>query len=159
MTRVLFVCLGNICRSPAAESVFLDVLQKQGLDAEFEVDSAGTSGYHAGESADARMIEQAEKRGYDVPSVSRQFIKDDFRRFDKIIVMDDSNYQNVVSLDPAGEHVHKVSKLTDYASNKYQDFNHVPDPYFGGEEGFALVLDLLEDCCANLLRHQLKNPR
>ena len=151
MTRVLFVCLGNICRSPAAESVFLDMVAKRGMEEKFEVDSAGTSGYHAGERADARMIEQAVKRGLDVPSVSRQFTKSDFKKFDKIIVMDDSNYQNVLKLDPSGEYSSKVAKLTDFASEKYQNFNHVPDPYFGGDEGFELVLDLLQDCCAELL--------
>ncbi|MEX0799486.1 MAG: low molecular weight protein-tyrosine-phosphatase [Bacteriovoracaceae bacterium] len=151
MTRVLFVCLGNICRSPAAEAVFLRMLKEQGLENQFVVDSAGTSGYHDGEKADSRMIEQASTRGIEVPSISRQFTAKDFREFDHIIVMDDSNYKNVVALDPKGQYESKVSKLTDYASEKYQGFDHVPDPYFGGEEGFDLVLDLLEDCCANLL--------
>lgn len=151
MTRVLFVCLGNICRSPAAEAVFLDILDREGLAEGFEVDSAGTSGYHAGGPADSRMIEHAKKRSIHVPSISRQFVKSDFKRFDRIIVMDDSNYQNVMKLDPTGEHSSKVSKLTDFASDHFSGFNHVPDPYYGGSDGFELVLDLLQNCCANLV--------
>lgn len=152
ITKVLFVCLGNICRSPAAEAVFLGLVKDQGLEERFEADSAGTSAYHAGDGADERMIEQARKRNIQVPSVSRQFLANDFKKFDIIVVMDDSNYENVLKLDPTKEHASKVVKLTDFASEKYSDFSHVPDPYFGGMDGFDLVLDLLEDCCSNLLK-------
>lgn len=151
MTKVLFVCLGNICRSPAAEAVFLEMIKQRGLEDQFEVDSAGTSAYHAGENADSRMIEQAKKRGIHVPSISRQFIKEDFNRFDHIIVMDDSNYQNVMKLDPKGEFSSKVSKMTDFTGDKFSGFNYIPDPYFGGQDGFDMVLDLLDDCCSNFL--------
>ena len=149
MTKVLFVCLGNICRSPAAEAVFLKLLESRGLEKDYEVDSAGTSAYHAGEKADSRMISEAQKRSISVPSISRKFIEEDFELFDRIIVMDDSNLKNVAKLDPEKQFMHKVSKLTHYSSNP--DLDLVPDPYFGGQDGFALVLDILEDCCSNLL--------
>ncbi|MBC77935.1 MAG: protein tyrosine phosphatase [Halobacteriovoraceae bacterium] len=151
MTKILFVCLGNICRSPAAEAVFLKLVEAKGLSEHFEVDSAGTSAFHTGDNADPRMIEEARLRGISVPSISRQFVKKDFDIFDQIVVMDDSNFKNVTKLDPDKEHAHKVFKLTDYSSNS--ELNFVPDPYFGGQDGFGLVLDILEDCCQNLLTH------
>jgi protein-tyrosine phosphatase len=153
--KILFVCLGNICRSPAAEAVMQKLIDDQGLN--LEVDSAGTSGYHAGEKADERMIEHALKRGIDVTSRSRQFIAEDFRKFDYIIVMDDSNYRNVALLDPNGEYMHKVSKMTDYCTNSFGDYDHVPDPYYGAKDGFELVLDLLENSCFNFTQHLQKS--
>lgn len=149
-TRVLFVCLGNICRSPAAEAVFQKKIDDAQLTSSFVVDSAGTSAYHAGEKADARVREQAKKRGIDVTSISRQFLKEDFTRFDYIIVMDDSNYENVLSLDIRHEYHHKVHKMTDYCSSKFSGFEHIPDPYYGADDGFNLVLDLLDDACQGL---------
>lgn len=151
MTKVLFVCLGNICRSPAADAVFAKLVREKGLEDRFEIDSAGTSAYHAGEKADPRMRAEGESRGIPVPSISRQFLKEDFARFDEIIVMDDSNYQNVMKLGPTDTEAQKVSKLTDYASEKYSHFDHVPDPYFGGDDGFSDVFDLIEDCCKTFL--------
>ncbi len=127
------------------------MVAKEKLIELFHIDSAGTSGHHAGERADARMIKTAAHRGIDVTSISRQFVSEDFKRFDYIIVMDDSNYQNVISLDPQGEYGHKVSKMTDYSSGKFASYDKVPDPYWGGEDGFDLVLDLLTDASEGLL--------
>lgn len=146
--KVLFVCLGNICRSPAAEGVFLHLVNQRSLAAQFLIDSAGTSGYHQGEPADKRMREHALKRGYDLTSKSRQIQKEDIVVFDHIIVMDDKNLKNVQAMADA-EYQHKIEKLTDY-SKKF-DIDHVPDPYFGGPKGFEHVLDIVEDACANLL--------
>lgn len=148
--RVLFVCLGNICRSPAAEAVFKSVVQKNEMENNFYIDSAGTSAHHAGEMADERMITEGEKRGYDLTSISRKFIPLDFGRFDKIIVMDNQNLKNVLRLATSDKEIQKVSKMTDYCSNKFAHFKEVPDPYFGGLEGFRLVYDLLEDSCEGL---------
>jgi protein-tyrosine phosphatase len=153
--KILFVCLGNICRSAAAEAVMQKLISEQGLD--IQVDSAGTSGYHVGENADPRMREQASKRAIEITSIARQFEVKDFRAFDYIIVMDDSNYHNVLLLDPKGEYLHKVSKMTDYCSERFKDFDHVPDPYYGGKDGFELVLDLLQDSCFNFLSHLPKS--
>lgn len=152
-TSVLFVCLGNICRSPAAEGVFLDLIAKKGLFDNYKVDSAGTSGHHQGELADARMRQTASARGLELLSRSRQFVAQDFKKFDYIIVMDDSNYQNVMNLDTHDEYVQKVIKLTDFCDQNYSEFDHVPDPYYGGEEGFELVLNLLDNGCLNLLNY------
>lgn len=149
--RILFVCLGNICRSPAAEAVMSDMCEKQGIN--WTIDSAGTSSHHSGELADSRMIFHAKKRNIHITSVSRQFKKNDFDKFDYIIVMDDNNYKNVIALDPLGKYLHKVSKMTDYCSEKFKTYDHIPDPYFGGEAGFELVLDLLQDSCSNFLSH------
>lgn len=149
--RILFVCLGNICRSPAAESVMRKLCQTSLLN--LEIDSAGTSSHHAGELADSRMIQHAKKRDIQITSISRQFTYEDFLNFDHIIVMDNNNYKNVMSLDTKAMFLHKVSKMTDYCSEKFKEYDHVPDPYFGGDDGFELVLDILEDSCSNFLRH------
>ena len=149
-TKILFVCLGNICRSPAAEGVFKKLLQNNNISKGYYVDSAGTSGLHAGEYADKRMISEAIKFDIDLTSKSRKFIKEDFNRFDYIIVMDDENYRNVLKLDNHGEYQHKVSKMTDYASGKFSKYKFVPDPYYGGQDGFTLVLNLLENACNGL---------
>ncbi len=150
-SKVLFVCLGNICRSPAAEAVFQALVNNKGFSDQFDLDSAGTNGLHDGENADARMIKAASLRDIDVPSISRKFVKKDLEIFDHIIVMDDSNYENVVKLDD-GSHVHKVSKMTDYCSGEFSKYDHVLDPYFGGEDGFNHVLDLLDNACLGLLQ-------
>jgi protein-tyrosine phosphatase len=148
--QVLFVCLGNICRSPSAEAVFTALVEKAGLTDKIECDSAGTAGYHAGEPADARMQRHAIRRGYHLTSRSRKFMASrDFDRFDYIIGMDD---QNVWDLKCQARHEHdlkKIYKMTDFATEG--DYDSVPDPYYGGEAGFEMVLDILEDACAGLL--------
>jgi protein-tyrosine phosphatase len=148
--RVLFVCLGNICRSPAAESFFNSLLARDGVGDGFQVDSAGTGGWHVGELPDARMRRHGEKRGLRFETRARQFSVRDFERFDHIVVMDDSNYLDVMSLASSEPDRQKISKMAAYHSSG--SVAEVPDPYYGGGEGFEQVLDILEDACEHLLR-------
>lgn len=149
-TRVLFVCLGNICRSPSAEAVFNGIVKNAGKQKQFEVDSAGTSGWHAGGPADSRMQSHAIKRGFNLTSLSRKFNPNtDFDYFDYIIGMDDENMHNLKNMARDGSDLQKLYKMTDFS--KVMSYDEVPDPYYGGEAGFELVLDLLEDACEGLL--------
>ena len=152
-TKVLFVCLGNICRSPAAEAVFKNLVNKVGSNNSFFIDSAATCDHHIGEKSDSRMRETANKRGVEITSLGRQFTKGDFTSFDFIIVMDNSNFENIMKLSPSNEQIKKVSKMTDYCSEKFPDQDTVPDPYFGDMDGFEFVLDLLQDASTGLLTH------
>lgn len=150
--RVLFVCLGNICRSPAAEGIFLKMVKDAGLENEIHVDSAGTGGWHVGDGPDNRMIRHAKQRGYDLSQLeARQFSSpDDFHNFDYILTMDNSNFKNVVSLDTKKQHHHKVKPMTSFC--RIHQIEEVPDPYYKEDEGFEHVLDLLEDACTELLK-------
>jgi protein-tyrosine phosphatase len=151
-TKILFVCLGNICRSPSAEAVMKGFVKKVGLSDEFEIDSAGTAAWHAGEQADARMQTHALKRGYNLTSISRKVNPGfDFDYFDYIIAMDEQNMDDLQDLVESDEKRAKLHMMTDF-SNRYS-YNHIPDPYYGGESGFELVLDLLEDACHGFLTH------
>jgi protein-tyrosine phosphatase len=146
--RVLFVCLGNICRSPTAEGVFQHMVDQAGAD--IEVDSCGTGGWHSGERADARMRKHATKRGYDLTSRARAFDRRvDFEAFDLIVAMDDSNLSNLRRQDRDGRYAHKLVKMTDYCSRHRH--SEVPDPYYGGAQGFELVIDIIEDASEGLL--------
>ncbi len=147
--KVLFICLGNICRSPAAEGVFRFIVEREGLEESFEIDSAGTYGGHAGNLPDARMRAAALKRGYVLDSRSRKLTSDDFYSFDMLIVMDDANYERVSRLAPDMPSLQKLYRMRDYLTR--YSIDHIPDPYYEGVEGFEYVLDLLEDACANLL--------
>ncbi|MFI3292047.1 MAG: low molecular weight protein-tyrosine-phosphatase [Rikenellaceae bacterium] len=148
--RILFVCLGNICRSPAAEGVLRAYVEREGLEGEFEIDSAGTYGGHAGDAADPRMRQAAFVRGYHLTHRSRQIEEDDFRLFDRIIVMDDNNYRNVERLAPSPEAKAKIERFVDLCRH-HPDAHYVPDPYYEGREGFERVLDILEDGCTQII--------
>ena len=148
--RVLFVCMGNICRSPAAEGIMKHLVSSQNLDNKIFVDSAGTIGYHAGEPADSRMIEHAAGRGYNLTSISRKFNpRTDFDNFDYIVTMDDDNYEDIKSLDRKKLYGDKLFKMTDFSKSIH--VSEVPDPFYSGSDGFERVLDILEDACKGLL--------
>ncbi|MDD3789204.1 MAG: low molecular weight phosphotyrosine protein phosphatase [Petrimonas sp.] len=147
--RLLFVCLGNICRSPAAEGIMKDLVQREGLENKFFIDSAGTGGWHTGELPDARMRRHGEKRGYDFCSRARKFRAADFDDFDYIIVMDEENFQDVNAYATSEEDVRKIRRMTDFSQKYTHDY--VPDPYYSGADGFELVLDLLEDATEGFL--------
>jgi protein-tyrosine phosphatase len=139
--------MGNICRSPTAEGVFRKLVNEKGRDAEFEIDSAGTIGYHQGHRADPRMRAAASARGYELESLARRIELDDFDRFDLIVTMDEDNYRDVEALNPGSRA--RVVRMTDYCS--VHQVSEVPDPYYGGESGFHHVIDILEESCGNLL--------
>ena len=146
--RVLFVCLGNICRSPTAESVFRQRLSDAGLDAQVAVDSAGTSDWHVGKPADTRTRLAAQRRGYDMTALrGRQVQVEDFSRFDLILAMDASNMADLQALQPADS----PAELDIYLRRYQLALDEMPDPYYGGEEGFEQVLDLAEQAAACLL--------
>ncbi|KAG5515733.1 hypothetical protein RHGRI_036691 [Rhododendron griersonianum] len=154
---VLFVCLGNICRSPAAEGVFTDLVKKRGLDSNFTIDSAGTIDYHEGNEADPRMRAAAKRRGIQITSMSRPIQPTDFRDFDLILAMDKQNKEDILGAlerwnfkeNLPADAYKKVRLMCSYC--KKHDESEVPDPYYGGPQGFEKVLDLLEDACESLL--------
>lgn len=149
MKRILFVCLGNICRSATADEVMRTYLKREGLDREVEVDSAGISSYHRGELPDDRMRMHASRRGYNLTHRSRPVCIDDFYDFDIILGMDDSNIAALKDMAPDLETEKKIGRMTDYCRVKMVDY--VPDPYYGGAQGFENVLDILEDACGGLI--------
>lgn len=153
--RVLFVCMGNICRSPAGEIVFRELVGLARLSDHIETDSAGTIGYHTGNPPDSRMSETLRKRGYTITGRARQVTTADLDRFDLILVADKENLRDVRSLAPAEKNLDHVQLLTDYC-RKHQA-NHVPDPYYGGSSGFEKVADLVEDACHGVLDSIRKN--
>ncbi len=148
---VLFVCMGNICRSPTAHGVFRHQLLERGLAPRVQVDSAGTHGYHAGHPPDKRSQEHAARRGYDLSDLrARQLQARDFERHDLILVMDHDNFEHARELCPPGQR-HKLRRFTEFCLQRTAQV--VPDPYYGGDQGFEQVLDLVEDACEGLLRH------
>ncbi len=151
--KVLFVCLGNICRSPAAEGIFRTLVKNADLQNDILVDSAGTGSWHEGEPPDGRMISYAQKRGYDLSALIGRQIKtpEDFHTFDYILTMDDANLRHVRALDTKREFQHKIRPLVSFC--KIHQISEVPDPYYKEEDGFEHVLDLLEDACSELLIH------
>ena len=150
MKRVLFVCLGNICRSSAADEIFRQLTIARGLDGEFEIDSAGTYGGHAGDLPDPRMRAAGKKRGYNFTHRSRKVRSEDFERFDLLLAMDDSVYESLSRLSPSVEGLQKLERMADYIPAHF-GYDYVPDPYYEGADGFELVLDMLEEGCQVLL--------
>ena len=149
LTKILFICMGNICRSPCAEAVMQSLVKQQGMEKEIDCDSAGTIDYHRGNPADSRMQKHASLRGYELNSISRPFENNDFELFDWIITMDEDNYQQIKWLDQNNNYSGKIRRMTDFC--KTARVQEVPDPYYGGNQGFENVLDLLEDACKGLL--------
>lgn len=147
--RVLFVCMGNICRSPTAEGVFRRVLADRAPDLEVEIDSAGTHSYHIGNPPDRRAIEAARRRGIDLsPLRARQVSREDFERFDLILAMDEENLEELRRRADARYH-ERIRLMMEFAPDA--PLRHVPDPYYGGASGFEQVLDLLEQAAEGLI--------
>ena len=147
--KVLFVCLGNICRSPTAEGVFRHLVKEAGLHKQIHVDSAGTANWHSGRAPDPRTIAAAKKRNVDLSILrARAVTADDFEEFDYILAMDDANLNELKNSKPANYQGH-LGLFLDFATHKH--YRHVPDPYHGDAGGFELVLDLIEDAAAGLL--------
>lgn len=145
--KILFVCLGNICRSPTAEAVMRKLVEARDLS--IEIDSAGTAAYHIGKSSDDRSQQVALKRGIDMSGQrARKVAENDFYEFDFILAMDKANYRDLLAIKPSNANADVLLFLNQFGSMGYEE---VPDPYYGGEQGFELVLDLLEDACEQFL--------
>lgn len=155
--RVLFVCMGNICRSPTAEAVFRHYVEKTGLSPHIHIDSAGTHDYHIGAAPDARTLSAAKLRGYDMSQLrGRQVEADDFARFDYVLAMDEANLSILQRLRPCDAQSH-LGLFLEFAERHSE--REVPDPYYGGAQGFERVLDMVEDAADGLLRHiQRQHP-
>jgi protein-tyrosine phosphatase len=149
--KLLFVCLGNICRSPSAEGIMNHLIAKAGLSDCIVCDSAGTSAYHIGESPDPRMSAAARQNGIQLSGYGRQFETQDFETFDLILAMDRDNYQTLMTRDRTGKYADKIHLMCDFCQTL--PHKEVPDPYYGGPDGFQSVVDLLLDACNGLLVH------
>ena len=148
-TRILFVCMGNICRSPTAEGVFSSLLKEQGVKKQVEIDSAGTHAYHVNEVPDFRAQKAAKNRGVDLSGIrARKVVFADFEDFDYVLAMDNDNYAILTETCPA-EYKHKIKYFLDYAP--HVGVREVPDPYYGGGYGFDRVLDMVEEASVGLL--------
>ncbi len=149
LTKVLFVCLGNICRSPTGEGVLQHLVDEQGLADRIEIDSAGTGGYHVGAPADSRMREHALRRGYDLQSRARKLAAVDMQTFDLVVAMDRENYRDIQRIDenPSAE----LKMLSDFLGDDWP--SDVPDPYYGNADGFEYVLDMIEAACPKIVQY------
>lgn len=155
--RILFICMGNICRSPTAAAVFRHLLQQRTADVTVEVDSAGTHDYHVGEAPDRRAMAAARRRGFDMSGLRARQIEDsDFERFDLLLAMDRENVAELRRRAPAAYHP-RIRLFMEYAPQAHSRV--VPDPYYGGSQGFEEVLDLLEQASAGLIEEVLKRSR
>ena len=155
---VLFICLGNICRSPAAQAVMQAMVDERGLTERFYIDSAGIGGWHIGDLPDKRMRVHARPRGYELTHRARKVQAGDFEDFDLIVGMDAGNIDDLNSLAATIEQQDKAVMMGDYI-RQYPNYDHVPDPYYEGSEGFELVLDLLEDACDHLLNRIIEQNK
>lgn len=154
MKKVLFVCLGNICRSPIAEALFKKKVAERGLSQSFHIDSAGTANYHIGKMADERSRRNAKENNLEIDHRARQVLADDLENFDHIIAMDRSNYNNILRLSTSSKHRSKVVLMRSFADGPFDPASEaadVPDPYYGGEEGFQEVYNILDECCDRFL--------
>ena len=142
--------MGNICRSPAAEIVMKTIVRAAGLEPKIYCDSCGTIAYHQGEAPDSRMIDAGKRRGFHISGTSRPIVNKDFDEFDYIFTMDDENYNNVLKLTSNSKQRQKVKKFCSYITN--HDESEIPDPYYGGVQGFDHVIDLLHDGCTEILK-------
>jgi protein-tyrosine phosphatase len=150
--RICFVCLGNICRSPTAEGVMRHLAKAAGVDEALHIDSAGTAAYHVGEEPDARTVSAARARGIHLRHRAQAFRADDFDRFDHVLAMDRSNLSTLQRMAPSREAKEKLALLRSWDPTA-QEGAEVPDPYYGGDDGFEEVLDIAERACAGLLAH------
>ena len=147
--RVLFVCLGNICRSPTAEAVFRDLVRREAAEQAIEADSAGTHAYHVGSAPDARTVAAARRRGIDMSQLRARIVEAaDFERFDLLLAMDEQNFQHLLGMAPP-ERRDRIRLFLEFAPG--QPRREVPDPYYGGATGFEDVLDLVEEAARGLL--------
>jgi protein-tyrosine phosphatase len=157
MTRVCFVCLGNICRSPTAEGIMLHLVREAGLSDQFLIESAGTGGYHVGEEPDPRSMKAARARGVHLPSRARKFEAADFARFDYVLAMDGDNQRFLRELAPNAAAREKVQLLRSFDAESASGAG-VPDPYYGAGDGFERVFDICTAACRGLLAHLSKAP-
>jgi protein-tyrosine phosphatase len=155
--RILFVCMGNICRSPTAEGVFRRLVEERAPDLDLEIDSAGTHDYHVGEPPDERAVAAASRRGIDLSRLRARQVEDaDFERFDLLVAMDRLNRETLLERSPAGSH-ERIRLFMEFTGRR--DVEDVPDPYYGGPLGFEQVLDLAEEAAAGLLEEvMLREP-
>lgn len=147
--KLVFVCLGNICRSPTAEGIFIHKVKEEGYENYFYIDSAGTAAYHVGESANSNSQATANKYGIHLPSKARKFEYADLEEFDLILAMDSENFRNILNLDTKGKYEDKVKMMRDF--DPHPDMKDVPDPYYGGMDGFENVFRVLERSSEQLL--------
>lgn len=155
--NVLFVCMGNICRSPTAEGYFRHHLARSELAGQVETDSAGTHGYHVGRPPDSRAMATVAQRGIDISDLrARRVVPADFERFDLILAMDEDNFRNLEAMDPGGGAT--VGLMLEFSS-RFEEFREVPDPYYGGQDGFEFMCDLLDEATQRLLEQLQQTPR
>lgn len=159
---VLFVCLGNICRSPLAMNLFKREVSERGLSGHFEIDSCGTSDYHIGSSPDSRTVENALKNGLEINHSARQLTPSDLEKYDYLLAMDRDNLANIKALDPSGQYEDKIFLMRDFDPEEQRA--EVPDPYFGGEQGFQNVYEILKRSVSHFLdnvveEHKISTPR
>ncbi len=151
MKKILFVCLGNICRSPAADGIFHKLISERDLADEIECDSCGTGNWHVGGLPDERMRRAGSRRGYNFSHRVRELCDRDYHEFNLIVAMDTENFQDIIDRAPKGFDTGKVHLFTEFCTGEFATFHGVPDPYYDGERGFELVLDIIENGCNNLI--------